>query len=137
MKEIENEKIFDLLGEKSFDLLNKDEKELVLKEMSKSEYEMYQSAVLDFKEIDDSIDLMPVRNIPQKDNLKINWWQGAIPIYQVAACLLLAISLTFVFTKKSLTKTEFKMITADTIVQQEQSLTLEKEAYPKSLVITW
>lgn len=59
MKEFENipEEIFDLLGSKSFDELATQEKKLVLKNISKEEYEDLSRLLLDFQQMDTEIQL--------------------------------------------------------------------------------
>ncbi len=140
MKEIQNEKIFDLLANKTFQELTKDEEQLVLKEMSKEDYDDMQSIIGEFKSVDAALDIkttIPTFKSKAKKSTKL--WNYRIPSYQVAAMILVAIVLTFGFTKsKEIQSPEFvsNEQVKDTSFFPGRSVSLENEDYPENLVIS-
>ena len=137
MKEIENEKIFDLLSQKSYEELTDTEKTLVAKELSMSEYKAYREVVFGFKVMDDAIE---VKESEQRVKKQV-WWQYRIPTYQVAAVLVVAMVSTFVFTKNSLQHSPelsgTNYVELDTLASLKKSVNMIKEEYPTSFVINW
>lgn len=132
MKEISNEKIFDLLAEKSFDQLDSNEQEIVLQELSKADYEAYYTTLHEFKAIDNNFESeeTPKLKIEQQTS---SWWQYKIPTYQVAASIALAVALTYAITQKTITY-EF-VSKSDSKPTLQNSISLEEEVYPENFVI--
>ncbi|MDO6736605.1 hypothetical protein [Wenyingzhuangia sp. 2_MG-2023] len=142
MKEINNEKIFDLLAIKSYEELNDLEREMVAKELSKQEYNDFRDVVEGFKEKDDEIELITSKNTFKEKTLgKRKWWNYKIPTYQVAAVLVIAILSTFMLTKKSIQSPSYAVETngktLDTLMILKKSITIDKEEYPSAFVIHW
>lgn len=141
MKDIQNEKIFDLLASKSYGELNDKEKELVNAELNPSEYDELREVISDFKEIDNTIEVVQPNTIRKEQRLKQAWWHYKVPSYQVAAVLVVAVVSTFVFTKKSMEPSsrlvEARSVELDTLVNLKKSVNLLSEEYPSAFVINW
>ncbi|GGF64536.1 hypothetical protein [Wenyingzhuangia marina] len=140
MKEIESDKIFDLLAIKSYEELDNAERELVDKELSPTEYESFRDVIRDFKEVDESIELIKPETTFKKAQEKKKWWNYSIPTYQVAAVLVVAMMSTFILTKNSMKQsTDIVQVNSqlDTLRTSKKSINMEEEKYPTAFVIYW
>lgn len=140
IENIPNE-LFDLLSCKHYSELSEKEKKLVAKVMSQEEYLDYQAVINDFKELDSALEFeVPKLAIQPKNKSTlrkiINY---RIPLYQVAAGVLLLTVSTFVFgfwDRGSITP--FPEIKEGEVrIEHLNGKSLAEEDYPDSLIFNF
>lgn len=141
MKEIENEKIFDLLAEKSYQDLGNLEKAIVDKELNEQEYEDFREVVSDFKLVDAVLEFKKPKPITENKGKHNDWWSYRMPSYQVAAVFVIAVVSTFLLTKNTINQplpvVETNGLELDTLVGFKKSINMVSEEYPSAFVINW
>ena len=127
------EKIFDLLASKSFDQLKENEKEMVLSSISEEEYRDMRKTVGEFLQADQAMeDFRQEKTRPVKSPKGlleiINY---PIPLYKVAAGLLLLMGLFLILPEYQSEKNIDLSVVRDTI-QKGTPIGIDK--YPDSLI---
>ena len=128
-----SEKIFDLLESKSFDQLTENEKELVLRTISKDEYGELRNCIGDFLEADQAIeDPKLQRTGPAKSSIGLlEIAKYPIPLYKVAAGFLLLIGIFSILPEYQSEGNADLTVVRDTI---QRGIPLGAEKYPDSLI---
>ncbi|MEN0004531.1 MAG: hypothetical protein AAF798_10315 [Bacteroidota bacterium] len=127
------DELFDLIGQKTFEELNATEKALVTQHLTAAEYDELRATISAFQEADSSLYFAPSK--PPKEARVPLWKRIAlypIPLYQVAATLLLLLAFTLLWPMKSNQMDSTQQL--EVIQAKQEGIPIKEDAYPDSLV---